>query len=31
VPGAGHWLAYETAETFNSLLARLIRRDPATT
>jgi pimeloyl-ACP methyl ester carboxylesterase len=30
VPGAGHWLAYEAAETFNSLLARLIRRDPAT-
>jgi pimeloyl-ACP methyl ester carboxylesterase len=26
VPGAGHWVAYEAAETFNAMLADMLRR-----
>lgn len=29
IPGAGHWVAYEAADAFNSALARVLARDAA--
>jgi pimeloyl-ACP methyl ester carboxylesterase len=26
IPGAGHWVAYEAAESFNAMLLDMLRR-----